>query len=66
VTNKLPAGKALLVAMNHVVVVNDVNPSVQILTEKYADTDEIGIKVVYRADIAVTHPESVVVLTDVV
>lgn len=66
VTNKLGAGKALLVAMNHVVVVNDVNPSVQILTEKYADTDEIGIKVVYRADIAVTHPESVVVLTDVV
>jgi HK97 family phage major capsid protein len=63
VTNKLATGKVLLVNMNHVVVVVDAAPTVQILTELYAGTDEIGIKVVHRADIGVLHPEAVTVLT---
>jgi HK97 family phage major capsid protein len=63
VTNKLAAGKALLVDMGAVVVVRDIDAQVQILTEQYASTGEAGIKVSTRYDLAVTHPEAVTVLT---
>jgi HK97 family phage major capsid protein len=63
VTNKLATGKAVLVDMKSVVVVRDIAPTVQVLTELYAATGEIGFKVQTRYDLAVTNPVAVTILT---
>lgn len=63
VTNKLAEGKAVLADMSQVAVVRDVNPSVTVLSERYAEFDEIGLRVVCRYDLGLLHPEGVVVLT---
>ncbi|WP_338538180.1 phage major capsid protein [Janibacter terrae] len=65
VSNKVPTGKAVLADMSQVAVVRDVNPSVTVLSERYAEWDEIGLRVVCRYDLGLLHPEGVVVLTDV-
>ncbi|QLY27974.1 phage major capsid protein [Nocardia huaxiensis] len=62
VTNKLPAGKAVLADMTQVMVVRDLAPSVVVLDELYAETDETGIRVVTRYDLGLLHPEGIVVL----
>ncbi len=63
VTNKLAEGTAALVDMTHVAVVRDLQPSVTILSERYADYDEQAIRVVTRYDLGLLHPEAVTVLT---
>ncbi len=63
-TNKLPEGKAVLADMSQVAVARDVAPSVTILTERYAEFDEIGIRVTARYDLGLLHPEAVIVLTE--
>lgn len=63
VTNKLPQGKAILADMAEIAIVRDVNPSVTVLSERYAEYDEIGLRVVCRYDLGLLHPEGVVVLT---
>lgn len=63
VTNKLATGKAVLVDMGSVVIVRDIAPTVQVLTELYAATGEIGFKVQCRYDLAVTNSVAVTVLT---
>ncbi|MGW5525135.1 phage major capsid protein [Gordonia sp. NPDC003950] len=63
VTNKLAEGKAALVDMTNVAVVRDLQPSVTILSERYADYDEQAIRVVTRYDLGLLHPEAVTVLT---
>lgn len=65
VTNKLPEGKAVLANTSEIAVVRDVNPSVTVLSERYAEYDEIGLRVVCRYDLGLLHPEGVVVLTAV-
>ncbi|NKY35432.1 phage major capsid protein [Nocardia speluncae] len=65
VTNKLPAGKAVLVDMAQVAVVRDLAPSVTVLSERFAEYDQQAIRVVTRYDLGLLHPEGVVVLTDV-
>lgn len=62
VSNKVPKGKGILADMSKVAIVRDIDPSITILTEKYADTDEVGIRVVTRYDLGLTLPEAVVVL----
>jgi Phage capsid family len=62
-TNKLPQGTAVLADMSQVAVARDEAPSVTILTERYADYDQIGIRVVTRYDLGLLHPEAVIVLT---
>ncbi|MFW0784863.1 phage major capsid protein [Gordonia sp. CPCC 206044] len=64
VTNKLAEGKAILVDMNQIAVARDVDPSVTVLTERYAEFDMVGLRVVTRYDLGLLHPEGVVVLTD--
>lgn len=64
VTNKLPQGTAVLADMSQVAVARDEAPSVTILSERYADYDQIGIRVVTRYDLGLLHPEAVIVLTD--
>lgn len=63
-TNKLPVGKAVLADMAQVAVARDSAPSVTILSERYADYDQIGIRVVTRYDLGLLHAEAVIVLTD--
>lgn len=64
VTNKIPSGTAVLADMSQVAVVRDVNPSVTVLSERYAEFDQVGLRVVCRYDLGLLHPEGVVVLTD--
>lgn len=61
VTNKLTAGQGALVDMSEVAVVRDINPTVKILDERYAEFDQVGIRVVTRYDLGLLHPEGVVV-----
>ena len=63
ITNKLPEGTAVLADFNQVAVARDVAPSVTVLTERYAEFDEIGLRVVTRYDVGLLHPEAVAVLT---
>lgn len=62
VTNKLPAGQAVLADMNQVAVVRDIDPSVTVLSERFAEYDQQAIRVVTRYDLGLLHPEGVVVL----
>lgn len=62
VTNKLPEGKAVLADMSQVAVVRDVNPSVTVLAERYAEFDQVGLRVVTRYDLGLLRSEAVIVL----
>lgn len=62
VTNKLATGKAALVDFGQVAVVRDLQPSVTVLSERYADYDEQAIRVVTRYDLGLLHPQAVTVL----
>lgn len=63
VTNKLAVGKAVLADMAQVAVVRDIDPSVTVLSERYAEYDQQAIRVVTRYDLGLMNPEAVVVLT---
>lgn len=63
VTNKIPAGKAILADMSQVAVVRDIDPHITILNERYAEYDSVGIRVTTRYDEGLLHPEGVIVLT---
>lgn len=63
VTNKLPVGKAVLADTAQIAVARDIDPSVTMLSERYAEYDEQAIRVVTRYDLGLLHPEGVIVLT---
>lgn len=63
VTNKLPVGTAILANMAEVAVVRNLTPAITMLTERYAEYDEVGIRVVTRYDLGLLRPEGVVILT---
>ena len=64
VTNKLAEGKAVLADTTQIAVARDLAPSVKLLDQRYAESDEQAIRVVTRYDIGLLHPEAVVALTD--
>lgn len=64
VTNKLASGTAVLADTSQIAIARDVAPSVTILTERYAEFDEIGIRVTARYDLGLLHPEAVIVLSE--
>lgn len=64
VTNKLPEGTAILADMSQVAVARDVAPSVTVLNERYAEYDQVGLRIVTRYDVGLLHPEGVIVLTE--
>ena len=66
VTNKLPAGTAVLANMAEVAVARDTNPTVKILDQRYAEFDEQAIRVTARYDLGLLRPEGVVVLKSAV
>ena len=61
VTNKLNKGEGALVDMKEVAVVRDIDPQVTILKERYAEFDQVGIRVTTRYDMGLLHPEGVIV-----
>lgn len=62
VTNKLPAGTAILANMAEVAVARDTNPTVKLLDQRYAEYDEQAIRVTARYDLGLLRPEGVIVL----
>lgn len=62
VSNKVPAGKAALLNIKDVVVVRDVDPRVTLLNERYAEYDQVGIRVVTRYDLGLLRPKTVYIL----
>lgn len=62
ITNKLARGKGILANMNDIAVVRDIDPQVTILTERYADYDQVGIRVVTRYDLGLLRKDSVLLL----
>lgn len=62
VTNKLPAGTAVLANMSEVAVARDTNPTVKLLDQRYAEYDEQAIRVTARFDLGLLRPEGVIVL----
>lgn len=50
ISKHIPEGNAALVDMSQVAVARDLNPSVKILEERYADYDQQAIRVVTRMD----------------
>lgn len=63
VTNKLAAGTAVLADMSTVAIARDTSPSVTVLNERYAEYDQVGLRVTCRYDLGLLHPEAVSVLT---
>lgn len=62
VSNKVPAGKALLADISQIAVARDTNPQIKILDQRYAEYDQQAIRVTARFDLGLLHPEGVVVL----
>lgn len=62
VSNKVPKGKAALLNMANVVIVRDTDPRVNLLTERYAEYDQVGIRVTTRYDLGLLRPSAVIIL----
>lgn len=63
VTNKLATGQAVLANTAEIAVARDTNPTVKVLTERFAEFDEQAIRVTARYDLGLLRPEGVIVLT---
>lgn len=63
VSNKIPAGTAALADMNKVAVVRDLSPDITVLTERYADYDQTGIRSRTRYDIGLLTPDALTILS---
>lgn len=66
VTSHLPTGFAILGDMSTVAIGRDLNPSMVVLNELYAGTDEVGLKVVARLDSVPLLPAAIVVMSGIV
>lgn len=62
VSSKVTEGSPVLVDISKIVVVRDLDPAVDILTERYAEYDQTGIRVRARYDIGALHPKAVLVM----
>ena len=65
VTRYAPAGTSALVDFSQVAIARDVAPAVKILDQTFGDYDQMGIRVVWRADMKPLNPEAVVKLTGI-
>lgn len=65
VSSRIPDGRAALVDMTKVAVARDVAPSVKLLTERYADYDQLALRTVTRMDAAPLTPEAVITFSGV-
>jgi len=72
ITNRIPdttgtpaTGRVALVDMSQVAVARDLAPSVKVLDQTFAGTDEMALRVVARYDVAPLNPQAVVRLTGI-
>lgn len=65
ISSRIPAGRAALVDMAHIVVARDVMPSVKLLDQTFGEYDQQAIRVVTRFDAAPTAPEAVVTFSGI-
>lgn len=63
ISDHIPEGNAALIDMSQVAVARDLNPSVTILRERYADYDQQAIRVVARYDIGLMDNRAMVKFT---
>lgn len=63
ISDHIPEGNAALIDMSQVAVARDLNPSVKILTERYADYDQQAIRVVARYDAGLADTRAMVKFT---
>lgn len=63
-TNKLPEGTAIMADMKDIAVVRDEHARVDLLTERYAEFDQVGIRVATRYDLGLIRSEGVLVLNN--
>lgn len=64
-TGGTPTARAALVDFGAIAVARDQSPTVKILTERYAEFDEVGWRVTARFDAAPVTPEAIVTLTGI-
>jgi HK97 family phage major capsid protein len=64
-TNRITDDDIVLADMSTVAVARDLAPSVTILPERYAEFDQVGLRVVARYDSAPLLPEAIVILRGV-
>jgi HK97 family phage major capsid protein len=57
--------RAALVDISQIAVARDLAPSVKVLTERYAEYDQLALRVVARYDAAPLNPEAIVALTGI-
>lgn len=62
VSNKIDPGKGVLLKMSDVAIVRDTDPRVKLLTERYAEYDQVGIRVTTRYDLGLLRPSNVYIL----
>lgn len=61
-TGSTPTGRAALVDFSQIAVARDMTPTVTALTERYADYDQVGLRVITRYDAAPLNPEGIVAI----
>ena len=64
-TGGSPTARAALVDFSQIAVARDLAPSITILRERYAEFDQVGIRVITRYDAAPLNPQSIVVLNGI-
>lgn len=64
-TGATPTGRAALVDFSQIAVARDLNPTVTVLRERYAEFDEQALRVVARYDVKPLNPTAVVRLTGI-
>lgn len=65
ISPRIPAGRAALADMAHIVVARDVMPSVKLLDQTFGQYDQQALRVVTRFDAAPTAPEAVVTFSGI-
>ncbi|WP_431711104.1 phage major capsid protein [Glutamicibacter uratoxydans] len=66
ITSRVPAGNLALADMSQIAVARDMNPTVKVLTERYADYDQQALRVVARYDAQPLNAEAVIKVTGIV
>src|SRR5699024_2327672 len=65
VSSHIPEGRAALVDFSQIVVARDLDPTVTILKERYADYDQQAIRVVTRYDAGPLNPAGIVLFNNI-
>ena len=65
VSAHVPEGRAAIADMSQVAVARDLDPTVKILTERYADYDQQAIRVVARYDAGPLNPAGIVTMSGI-